>query len=201
MWLSALLFGSVVDFMAEQLKSQVADGMNSQPVTQQLSYQGEAVQFSHQLWRIDPASVCADKIADPHALSRCQQAARGLFRQQCEALSRQQASGENSPEGSQRAMYCAAAHDYVPTTPAQRQSIARATQANVATVSGAQGDVAEANSPAEQLAGLQRQCRRLTVLAWISKEPARQAERDKACAQYDEAKSQQPRLGSVPRPK
>lgn len=200
MWLSALLFGSVVDFMAEQLKSQVADGMNSQPVTQQLSYQGEAVQFSHQLWRIVPASVCADKIADPHALSRCQQAAMGLFHQQCEALSRQQAAGENSPEGSQRAMYCAAAHDYAPTTPAQRQSIASA-KASVATVSGAQGEVAEVSSPAEQLADLQRQCRRLTVLAWISKEPARQAERDKACAQYDEAKSQQPRPGSVPHPK
>ena len=193
MWLSALLLGSVVDFMAEQLKSRVEDGLNSQSVTQQVNYQGESIQFSHKLWRIESASICADKLAEPQALSRCQLAAQALFRQRCEVLGRERPGGDDPTLGSQRAMYCAALHDGFPAKNLKAQSqpttspmTVDAGQAQVASVTGAAPT--ESRSPAKQLEEQLRQCKRLTVLAWISKEASRQAERDQACGRYEQSK-------------
>ncbi|MGL4205888.1 MAG: hypothetical protein ACRCRW_07225 [Aeromonadaceae bacterium] len=198
MWLSALLLGSVVDYMAEQFKSQVEDGLNSQPVSQQINYQGESIHFTHRLWRIEPSSVCADKRTDPAALSRCQLAAQALFRQQCEALGQVAPGGDDATLGSQRAMYCAALHDYTPTKQlnAQQQSAASQTTTKGGAVqvpaAGKSANLVQRDSPAAQIDDLLRQCKRLTVLAWISKDASRQAERDKVCSQYEQSKSLTP---------
>ena len=103
MWLSALLFGSVLELITDQLKAQSADALNTEPVSELVLYQGQGVDFRHQLWRIEAASVCQ------HSRERqaCQQAAQALFTDSCKSLSA--AANQDAQREHLRAMYCAAA--------------------------------------------------------------------------------------------
>ena len=152
MWLTALLFGSVVELVTDQLKSQSADALNSEPVSELVLHQGQQVDFRHQFWRIDAASVCQ--------LSRhkdsCQPAAKALFAESCQTLS---AKESNVQQANLRAMYCAAAK----------------VQTDVQTKAPdtAQAETKDPNATAAMaLEDLYRECKRTTVLAWISKEKA-----------------------------
>ena len=164
MWLTALLFGSVVELVTDQLKSQSADALNSEPVSELVLHQGQRVDFRHQFWRIDAASVCQ--------LSRnkaaCLPAARTLFTESCQTLS---AKGSDVQQANLRAMYCAAAKAgkgaevTAPATSAQPPA----------------PDISSATA----LEDLYRECKRTTVLAWISKDDARAKARDAACNRYE----------------
>lgn len=110
--LSALLAG-FLQSAGDTLAQRAIDGMNAQPETVAMEYQGEHVRFQHQLWRIKPETVCAEQRQQLAAYARCTQAAQALFRDACERLSR--AVGRAPVERSLRAMYCNAAQRYAPT--------------------------------------------------------------------------------------
>lgn len=170
MWLTALLFGSVVELVTDQLKSQSADALNSEPVSELVLHQGQQVDFRHQFWRIDAASVCQ--------LSRhkdsCLPAAKALFAESCQTLS---AKGSDVQQANLRAMYCAAAKEGKGT-----EATAPATSAQSPATTAASD-----TSTAIALEDLYRECKRTTVLAWISKDEARAKARDAACHRYDTA--------------
>lgn len=165
MWLSALLFGSVLELITDQLKAQSADALNTEPVSELVHYQGQEVDFRHQLWRIEAASVC-QRATERQA---CQQAAQALFADSCQRLTadkQQDAQREHL-----RAMYCAAVKE------------------EEARHSSSQPDKVASSGTATSLEDLYRECKRTTVLAWISKEASKLQARDAACSRYETAKS------------
>ena len=164
MLLSALLFGSVLELITDQLKAQSADALNSEPVSEVVRYQGQQVDFRHQLWRIDSASVC-QQAGERQA---CLQAAAALFADSCQSLSAE--TNQDAKREHLRAMYCAAAKEAVVPAPSASAG-------------------ATVNSTAPSLEDLYRECKRSTVLAWISKEASKLQARDAACSRYEEQKS------------
>ncbi len=159
-----LLLSSFTEFMAQQLRSQVDAGLNHQPEQQLVEYQGCAIQFVHQYWRIQPDSVCADRQGQPD-FALCRQQAQSLFAASCQQLS---SAGAETDESPQRAMYCAAAkpQDGTPT-PA---------------VSAAEPGALPAR-PTVDLQQGGRDCHRLQFKAMLSDDPQLRAERDRVCAQ------------------
>ena len=164
MWLSALLFGSVLELITDQLKAQSADALNSEPVSEVVRYQGQPVDFRHQLWRIDSASVC-QQAGDRQA---CLTAAASLFADSCQSLSA--GTTQDAKREHLRAMYCAAAKEAVVPAPSASAG-------------------ATVNSTAPSLDDLYRECKRSTVLAWISKEESKKQARDTACLRYETEKN------------
>ena len=165
MWLSALLLGSVLELITDQLKAQSADALNSEPVSEVVRYQGQQVDFRHQLWRIDSASVC-QQAGERQA---CLQAAASLFADSCQSLSAE--TNQDAKREHLRAMYCAAAKEK--GQPAQAVSTGAAASSGAATT----------------LEDLYRECKRTTVLAWISKEASKLQARDAACSRYEAQKT------------
>lgn len=171
MWLTALLFGSVVELVADQLKAQSSDAINAEPVQELVLHQGQQIDFRHQFWRIDAASVCHAS-RDMHA---CRPAATALFAQSCQTLS---AKGNDSQQQANlRAMYCAAAKVE------QGEKATSSVSPPPALQTAANGHESMA------LEDLYRECKRTTVLAWISKDEARAKARDAACGRYELAKA------------
>ena len=160
-----LLLSSFTEFMAQQLRSQVDAGLNHQPEQQLVEYQGRAIQFVHQYWRIQPDSVCADRQGQPD-FALCRQQAQSLFAACCQQLS---SAGAETDESPQRAMYCAAIE------PATAEISAAEPTDPVADSTPA--------TPEVELQRGRRECNRLRFKAMLSDDPALRQQRDRVCAE------------------
>ena len=156
-----LLLSSFTEFMAQQLSAQVDEGVNREPKQQLVEYQGTRIEFTHQYWRIQPDSICANRRGEAD-FDRCRQQAQALFAASCQQLSA--ASGEANASA-QRAMYCAAAGT------------------GTATASAALSTDSGGEPPRVDLQQGRRECHRLQFKSMFSDDPQLRAERDRVCAQ------------------
>ena len=80
------LFAGFLQSGGETISQAAINGMNAEPQTVVVDYQGQRISFTHQLWRIRPESVCADQRARLADYAPCTQAAKALFEQACDTL-------------------------------------------------------------------------------------------------------------------
>lgn len=160
-----VLLTSLTEFMAQQVADRLGEGVDREPRQELEEYQGHRIRFTHQYWRIQPASVCADRQAKPD-YEVCRQQAAVLFADYCQRLSAGSAEEQESPR---RAMYCAMG------------------ESSTAAVSAAPATgTAEAPSqvtPEVELQQGKRDCNRLRFKAMFSDDPALRQQRDLVCAQ------------------
>jgi len=161
-----VLLTSLTEFMAQQVTERLGEGVDREPQQEQETYQGHSIHFTHQYWRIQPDSVCADRQAKPD-YEVCRQQAMALFANHCQRLSSGSAEEQESPR---RAMYCAAAEPVAATVSASETS-----------------DVSRTPSKPEiELQRGRRECNRLRFKAMLSDDPALRQERDQVCAQQSQ---------------
>ncbi|MCF7993380.1 MAG: hypothetical protein K9L32_08330 [Chromatiaceae bacterium] len=107
------LFAGFLQSAGDAVAQRAFDGMNTEIETVVTEYHGERIQFQHQLWRIKPETICADKRQQVAAFSRCTQAAQALFQEACTQLT---ANPRRDPAyRSLRSMYCNAGERFQPT--------------------------------------------------------------------------------------
>ena len=165
-----VLLTSLTEFMAQQVTERLGAGVDREP--QQETYQGHSIRFTHQYWRIQTDSICADRQQQPD-YAPCRQQALALFTDYCQRLSRGSPEEQESPR---RAMYCAAAESSTTAVSAAEPTapIADPTPA----------------TPEIELQRGRRECNRLRFKAMLSDDPALRQQRDQVCAE-------QPQKGGV----
>lgn len=107
------LFAGFLQSGGETISQAAINGMNAEPETVVVDYQGQRISFTHQLWRIRPESVCADQRARLADYAPCTQAAKALFEQACDTL--RDKAGHQPSARNLRRMYCKAAAGFTPT--------------------------------------------------------------------------------------
>ena len=110
--LSSLL-AAFLDHTSSAITNRMLDGMDANPQTVVVEYQGQRVSFQHQLWRVRAQSVCSDRRADIAIFASCTQAAHEIFEQACQDL-----RANPQPDLNYRPtlnMYCAATAEFKPT--------------------------------------------------------------------------------------
>ncbi|WP_341502150.1 hypothetical protein [Gallaecimonas sp. GXIMD4217] len=95
---------SILQIPSELITQHLLDGMNTSVVSKAVPFEGQIIRFTHQLWRIDPRSVCFDQYQDATRHSRCTQSAKKLFTLLCQQVDHDR----------YRNMYCRAAAQYQP---------------------------------------------------------------------------------------
>lgn len=160
-----VLLTSLTEFMAQQVTERLGAGVDREPQQEQETYQGHSIRFTHQYWRIQTDSICADRQQQPD-YAPCRQQALALFTDYCQRLSRGSSEERESPR---RAMYCAAAE-----SPTSGVSAAEPT-APIADPTPA--------TPEVELQRGRRECNRLRFKAMLSDDPALRQQRDRVCAE------------------
>jgi hypothetical protein len=168
-----VLLSSFAEFMAQQLTERVDEGVDSVPRQEVVEYQGRTIQFTHQYWRIQAETICADR-QQQKDYPLCRQQAKALFATSCQRLS------DGTPEDAEsplRAMYCAAA-----TASAETVS-GLGSVAGTASVAASAG-TATTEPPLVDLQQGKRDCNRLRFKAMLSDDPQLRAERDRVCGSH-----------------
>jgi len=152
------LFAVLLDQAATDIGTRMLDAMNTNVETVIVEHEGERVSFQHQLWRVRPQSVCADRRAQIAKFARCTQAAHEVFQLACEEL---QANPRRHPYYRRvRSMYCAAATEFEPT------------QASIEWTDGASAPSAATTT---------EECRLAQAALLSENTPETRAQRKKAC--------------------
>lgn len=154
------IFSIYLETVSRQIRDSAARVMNTEVTPVVIHYKGIDIPFQHPLWKIRASSVCEPYRQALDQFSRCTVAAKEMFRDLCDELAR-----HGHTESRYRNMYCNAAISFRPT---------------IADVSAA-----EPLSPLE----LARQaCNAATAAGLGSTDPALIAEREGACAEYENLK-------------
>ncbi len=80
--------------------------------THKIYYDGSAVTFQYQLWKVRKDSICAQVRDDLPEYFKCTQAAKSLFRQTCKSLRKKRADDWKHQRLEE--LYCGAATDFDP---------------------------------------------------------------------------------------
>lgn len=153
--LSASLLGSIHDSIYQEL----TDSMDTSRKAERVQFAGEEILFQHQLWHIDPQSVCANHERYSTAHSQCSAAASRYFSDSCRYLSDHPADDHLAKQV--QSMLCQASLTFKPT---------------VAQIS--------APPPKSRLQKLESQCNQLILQATSTGDAAIAEQRDAVCAQF-----------------
>jgi hypothetical protein len=95
-------------------KRDVLSAFDSHVKSENYDYQGIDVQFTHQRWKINYPSVCANYRSSSHKITKCSTAALSLFKLGCDQFRSKR--NRAAREDAEMLMYCNAANKYHPIT-------------------------------------------------------------------------------------
>lgn len=155
----SLVFSAYLNSVQSTVSNHFNETRNIEITPVVVEYEGTAVSFQHQLWRVRPESVCTNHRHNIRAFSQCTVTASRLFNALCAEL-RQKKAGDLQRVQVQN-MYCNAAVSFKPTV--------------------AKIDSAQSLSGVEEA---RQACNAATVAAMGNSDPWLARERDKACSSY-----------------
>ncbi|MDQ2076869.1 hypothetical protein [Marinimicrobium sp. ABcell2] len=158
------IFAAYIEAVSLDIHSTMTETMGTELKAMVIEYEGETIPFQYQMWRVRDKSVCASSSHDTIAYSRCTMKAQSMFQELCSELSRNRKNHWKYVKTQN--MYCNAAVSFSPT---------------VATIS----------APSEQTTAqaARQRCNVAIANAVGSSDPARLAERNTACTEYEKIKA------------
>jgi hypothetical protein len=160
----SLVFSAYLNTVHSTVSNHFDETRNLQITPVVIEYEGAAVSYQHQLWRVRSESVCANQRQNVQQFSKCTVKASRLFGALCSEL-KEAGSGDLQKVKLQN-MYCNAAVSFKPTV------------ANLGS--------AQAMTHKEEA---RQACNAATVAAMGNSDPRLARERVKACDAYSEAKT------------
>lgn len=108
-----MLLAVYLDSVVNLTQGHFQDTMGTHLQAERIEYQGEVIDFQHQLWRVREPSVCGPLKNDLQAFSACTLKAKAMFMELCHSLS--QHKGTHWRITKSRNMYCNVANTFQPT--------------------------------------------------------------------------------------
>lgn len=108
----AQLFAAYLQTAAGSFQEAYADHTDLHGRVERIVYQGNEIQFQHQLWKVKQPSVCANLKQNATLYSACSVQAKSMFQDLCSRLS--ESTKLNSKGQHMNRMYCNAASSYKP---------------------------------------------------------------------------------------
>ncbi|EMR12881.1 hypothetical protein MPL1_07927 [Methylophaga lonarensis MPL] len=111
----SMLFSTFLTTVSTSVQNHVSDVMGVELQAHIVEYQGEQIDFQHQLWKIKPETVCSNKkneIVSEYA--SCTNAAKAMFNETCQHLNKNPRNHWKYKKLNN--MYCTAAVTYTPMT-------------------------------------------------------------------------------------
>lgn len=155
----AILFSAYLDAVQSSVHSHLTDSLGTELKAVVIEYQGMAVPFQYQMWRVREQSVCTRYSEDIALQSACTLKAKALFTELCTTLSATPSNHWRHTKS--KNMYCNASVTYKPL-------VAR---------------VAPSHEPSA-LAKVKADCSAATVAAMGNSDAALIRTRDEVCGVY-----------------